>query len=341
MEGCIIPEDLIINDILMRLPVKSLLRFRSVCKAWCSEISSRHFKELHGQRSQPNIYRLSGFRKGSGFMKIERLTEEGSLQQYCMLPWLEDLGLVISSHHLIVVSFKYGYLLSNPVMRDSIYVPSPSWGEPEGHPVGFGFVSSLGKYKMVGIILDPKDTCEVFTVGIDRSWRKGIAPPRSLIISDHMPYINGNLHMLSEDLVNEDEAVLVFNLEDESWSVMALPDVPDIVEMSCELREMQGFLCYSCCICLERIDIWMLRDYTNNVWSKDLVIDGNPGVSNKRWSVDGFPLEVLADGRIFVGTDYEWFYYDPRDGSIQKADCKGSNLFTTVYSENLVPVLGF
>lgn len=42
----ILPEEIII-EILSRLPVKSLLRFRSVCKAWLFEISNPNFTQLH------------------------------------------------------------------------------------------------------------------------------------------------------------------------------------------------------------------------------------------------------------------------------------------------------
>jgi hypothetical protein len=40
----IIPDEVLLLEILVRLPVKSLVRFKSVCKAWCATIAS-------GQRS--------------------------------------------------------------------------------------------------------------------------------------------------------------------------------------------------------------------------------------------------------------------------------------------------
>ncbi|KAL5728063.1 hypothetical protein ACHQM5_001186 [Ranunculus cassubicifolius] len=41
----------IIEYILLRLPVKSLLRFRCVCRSWCALISDTHFINLHLGRS--------------------------------------------------------------------------------------------------------------------------------------------------------------------------------------------------------------------------------------------------------------------------------------------------
>ncbi|XP_062220191.1 F-box protein At3g07870-like [Phragmites australis] len=345
VEGWNIPEDLITSEILTWLPVKSLRRFQSVCKAWHSEISNRHFIELHRERSQPNICKLVG--SCTGDIKIERLTEEGDLQQYYMLPWVDDRGLVTSSRHLIVLSYEYGYLLSNPAMRDIFYIPHDPWDEADIHLTGFGFVSSLGKYKVVSIILGSEDICEVFTVGIDNSWRKGKSPRFRISASFHMPYLNGNLHMLSsectffEESKDGDGRALLFNLEEEAWSVMALPDVQKMDSMAFELREMRGSLCFICRNPEKRIDLWMLRDYASNVWSKDFVIDvTHLQVINSNWLLFGFPLEVMTDGRIFLEMeDDHWLYYDPQNGSFQLVGHKGVS--NTVYSENLVPILGF
>lgn len=42
-----IPDEVLLLNILVRLPVKSLVRFKSVCKAWCATIASAHFARLH------------------------------------------------------------------------------------------------------------------------------------------------------------------------------------------------------------------------------------------------------------------------------------------------------
>jgi len=42
----------LVTEVLVRLPVKSLVRFRCVCKAWCSRITSPDFASLHLDRYQ-------------------------------------------------------------------------------------------------------------------------------------------------------------------------------------------------------------------------------------------------------------------------------------------------
>lgn len=49
-----LPIDLIIQ-ILSRLPSKSLVRFKSVCKSWCRLISSTHFMQLHFRVSSQTL----------------------------------------------------------------------------------------------------------------------------------------------------------------------------------------------------------------------------------------------------------------------------------------------
>ncbi|KQK01495.1 F-box/LRR-repeat protein At2g43260 isoform X2 [Brachypodium distachyon] len=352
-----IPDDLIINEILILLPVKSLLRCRCVCKAWHSAISSRHLIELHRQQSQSKVHLLHGsydIPHGVNSINIERLTEEDKLEDYYRLPLLENFVMINSCRDLICLAYDDGYLLSNPATRELVYVPHASWDLDDTHFTGFGFVSSLGKYKVISITLGTPDTCEVFTVGLDCSWWKAESPPcPAFTVSGRTSYVNGNLHMLSQDSFDENGKLLLFNLEKEAWSVKPLPDWPSEFDWPIELREMQGLLCFICCIPDNRIDIWILRDYANNVWSKGFVIDvtqvvGMPdemdfglGPHYFGW----FPLEVMTDGRILLQKDAidddRWFYYDPWDGSIQLADQTGMFHRTLRYGENLVPILGF
>lgn len=186
-------------------------------------------------------------------------------------------------------------------------------------------------------------------------WPEGKTPPSSIYCDGHTPYVNGNLHKLTMNEKDGISKILLFNLEKETWAVMPLPDHPRLPEDTLnrwhtELREMQGLLCFICCIKNKSVDIWMLRDYGNEIWSKDFVID----MAIPRAVPDGlnfglngvcgwFPLNVMADGRILLQMDSiaedKLFYYDPQDGSIQLAGRKGR--YITLYAENLVPISGF
>ncbi|XP_026429235.1 putative F-box protein At1g32420 [Papaver somniferum] len=54
-----VSDDLIVCEILSRLPVKSLMRFKCVCKSWQFLIEKdRHFIDLHFARSEPSTFIL-------------------------------------------------------------------------------------------------------------------------------------------------------------------------------------------------------------------------------------------------------------------------------------------
>lgn len=56
----ILPQDLVIQ-ILLRLPVKSLVRFKSVCKSWLSFISDSHLWLSHFKLAAAPTERLVFF----------------------------------------------------------------------------------------------------------------------------------------------------------------------------------------------------------------------------------------------------------------------------------------
>ncbi|KAI3990646.1 hypothetical protein MKX01_022946 [Papaver californicum] len=69
------PEDIVI-DILSRLPVKSLMQFKSVCKGWLSLIKQdRHLIDLHfiRSKSRPNLLYSNPLPEKGGRIKNKRL----------------------------------------------------------------------------------------------------------------------------------------------------------------------------------------------------------------------------------------------------------------------------
>ncbi|KAJ0024158.1 hypothetical protein Pint_06888 [Pistacia integerrima] len=77
--GFHLPQD-ILYDILMRLPTKSLVRFKSVCEHWCHMISDSNFCQVHLQQCMSKVMIFSwkkGADRSNGCYSSYRLDETG------------------------------------------------------------------------------------------------------------------------------------------------------------------------------------------------------------------------------------------------------------------------
>ncbi|KAK9724785.1 hypothetical protein RND81_05G098100 [Saponaria officinalis] len=175
-ENCLIqprelPHDLITQSILTRLPVKPLVRFKSVSKHWYSTISSPYFALAHFSFPHPssteylliksycNFKLLSyenGHRDGSECeMKLHEMVVDFDASH-------EYLVLVGSCNGLVCLGSFSGrlFIIWNPITREFRKYPNPVVGKLKGWMViwGFGYVSAVGDYKVVRI-------CKKETVG--------------------------------------------------------------------------------------------------------------------------------------------------------------------------------
>ncbi|KAJ8435180.1 hypothetical protein Cgig2_028366 [Carnegiea gigantea] len=153
IDGCL-PQELI-TEILLRLPVKSLVRFKLACKSWSTLISSYSFAKSHLQLNNPvpllfvrgkrsafssNFY-LKGVRDffGSSVVNEGDITPLPSGSEYIM-------GL---SHGLVCIKGPNDLIrVFNPTTKECRNVQFPCLIRSViGY--GFGFVPSVDEYKIV------------------------------------------------------------------------------------------------------------------------------------------------------------------------------------------------
>jgi len=157
MPNATIPEDIISGNILPRLPAKSLLRFRSVCKHWNSLIfENPNFADLH----------LYFHRQSKCYLLYEAKLASSRLLSLKIEPYQLDevkkysggdanlRPIVLGSSNGLVCfqepSNGHGYALSNPATRARRLVRAPP--ASRGCTVlcqGFGFSPSCNDYKIV------------------------------------------------------------------------------------------------------------------------------------------------------------------------------------------------
>ncbi|KAL8551204.1 hypothetical protein ACS0TY_000329 [Phlomoides rotata] len=128
--GIVVPlNDDVLIEILVRLPVKSLIRFQSVCKSWLSLISGDQFRRLHTlRRHKPPPSLLLVTREFDlliprmallfYFNPIIRRGERPSLIPFSIV----DKSLILSSSNglmLLHCLADNGYYVYNPITKES------------------------------------------------------------------------------------------------------------------------------------------------------------------------------------------------------------------------------
>ncbi|XP_047308328.1 F-box/kelch-repeat protein At3g23880-like [Impatiens glandulifera] len=197
-----VSEDIILEEILSRLPVKSILRFRSVCRAWLKKIDSPEFVQ-----QQLCCSASLSCRNGTGPLLFERRNFE--IQNFT-LPLLRcdtllvekevkiPLGLAVrtpfnrisvigSCNGLVAISvipLKLSdmdwLVIWNPATKHYSELPKPSISTRELLYYGFVYLSSENDYKIIRLVSpglwgvlegDISIKMEVYSMKLD-SWRK-------------------------------------------------------------------------------------------------------------------------------------------------------------------------
>ncbi|KAL3526653.1 hypothetical protein ACH5RR_011309 [Cinchona calisaya] len=162
-----LPED-VLTEILIRLPVKSLLQFRCVCKAWCALIKSPLFINIHLSRSRMNnkCVMVNRFIKdeNKNMISYHSHDDKESLRvvevPYLLEPPrfdLEHAKLLGPCNGIICLTDFCDIYLCNPATHECKKLPPVPFGCPEEHDysthyVGFGFDQTTNTFKVIRIL---------------------------------------------------------------------------------------------------------------------------------------------------------------------------------------------
>ncbi|KAL6642972.1 hypothetical protein ACP70R_021153 [Stipagrostis hirtigluma subsp. patula] len=197
-EAIFIPAD-VLEQVLLRLPVKSLLRFKSVCKSWRDTIAGPRFERCQLQLSRarrpsmlvlplrltPPPLRMDTIRffayPGHGAaaeLVHEQLWSTGI---DCFRRPMHCDGLVV-----VAAAHSSQIFVCNPATKELVALPAGTPDYRDGcQKVGFGVDPSTGEHKVVRIFVRYRDEamenysigCEVFTLGTSRAWKPVVDPP--------------------------------------------------------------------------------------------------------------------------------------------------------------------
>ncbi|XP_056159160.1 F-box protein At3g07870-like [Syzygium oleosum] len=239
-----LPHDVAI-EVLKRLPVKSLLRCRCVCRSWRSNIDDPRFVALHLRHSALDASRWHLVCRDwcDPVQNLCSLLSHQSLalpsRSQTEIPFVtpppDSYRIVGTCNGLICVTERsrdgYGrtMYLWNPFTRKHKAVRRPGPDMETGRMVlGFGFDARSIDYKIVRILYSPEDCfsrfgrVEIYSLLTD-SWRslEGEAP--AFRLDNRAVFLNGNLHWFAS-YRNEGRyrSIVSFDVAGEVFDEMAL-----------------------------------------------------------------------------------------------------------------------
>ncbi|GMH15983.1 hypothetical protein Nepgr_017824 [Nepenthes gracilis] len=159
MSSQYLPED-ILSNILSRLPVQSLLRFRSVCKFWYALIGSPSFKEEHYHHAaSKNDGQLLVEHEIRNRVKCSLLDNILHVSKYLDFPMeFTNSSTILGVCNGIVLISLNGVdkiVLWNPAIREVRVLPNNLRREEkvQRSRIGFGYDPKTNDYKVVRIFL--------------------------------------------------------------------------------------------------------------------------------------------------------------------------------------------
>ncbi|KAL1560701.1 F-box/kelch-repeat protein-like protein [Salvia divinorum] len=306
------PADLWI-EILLKLPVKSLIRFAVVSKSWRSLITSPSFTSLHLSNSKKNRAILRHYDerdKQEHYLLLELLAKNGAfainISSEFEFPMNSQIGYyrIVGSCDGLLCSIddlflfpSQSVILWNPSVRKHVILPPAITNPMEPHIVVLGLGVANGVCKVVRLVYCRKHydygfgvppQVEVFSLGAG-NWRTVFGLNIKLRILEFMwsqVLLNGVVHWLGYEPIDDANSIdnssrssiLAFEMDNEVFGEVMLPDVlasEDVTSMC--LFASEGSLAlvkYSVDFEGKACDVWIMKEYgVRASWTKLYRID--------------------------------------------------------------------
>lgn len=360
-----IPEE-ILREIIVRLPVRSLLRFTSVCKSWYSIIINPSFISLHLNRTLAN-------RKSNDDKLLLRVyTNNDRKEHYFLLSDDDKFGDEYMEIECPIKSY-FGYfrivgrcnglicfcddyfrdaqnvIIWNPSIRKTVSLPMPYKPQrPHMFVLGFGAHPITHEYKVVRIVYEKEDLhrfkvpseVEIYTQATGK-W-KGVnsAPPPYCMVefSWSQVFLNGAVHWIAYDpsVVGAFRSLIVsFDMGEEVFREVILPSA--LAEQRPTYLSVASFgeslaVLSSAQMGRGASCVWVMKDFgLVESWTK-LYSVNLPGVLDRT-------LGFRKNGEVLLSTTYNSLLsFDPGTRTIMNTGITGSSYSFNVdtFMESLV-----
>ncbi|KAL3642448.1 hypothetical protein CASFOL_013263 [Castilleja foliolosa] len=233
MANNVLPEELMLC-ILSRLPVKTIIRFKSVCKSWYHLFSTPEFKKLHLNEPKKQffiVHRHSKHRSEPknqfSIFNIESGKKSPTILEYPFAHAQNIYSYTLGCYNgLVCICRGQEIVLWNPALKLSKTVPLKGYRHLKNVSLGFGYDAIGDDFKVVMIGTNihgegKNDTSvEIYSVNLD-SWNTidvgfqfGILAKRDLIV-------NGNPYWVAR--FDENEVLVCFDMLELVFKIVPLP----------------------------------------------------------------------------------------------------------------------
>ncbi|KAL3642407.1 hypothetical protein CASFOL_013222 [Castilleja foliolosa] len=231
MANNVLPEELMLC-IFTRLPVKTIVRFKSVCKPWFHLFSTPEFKKLHQAQ-------FSGYPEDQSFIihifnhwssepkdqfyifNIEYGKKKPTILDHpfahAQKPCLETVGCC---NGLVCIRRGQDVVLWNPATKMYKTVPLKDCGPNRFVSLGFGYDSRKADFKVV--MVDTKlKSVEIYSVNLDSWITINFASQFSWFKSTNDFIVNGNPYWIGR--FDEEEVLVYFDVLELVFKIVPVP----------------------------------------------------------------------------------------------------------------------
>ncbi|KAA8516860.1 hypothetical protein F0562_017322 [Nyssa sinensis] len=323
-----LPAD-VVTDILSRLPVETLLRFRCVSKPWCALIDSSDFIKFHLKRSietKNNLSIVLGDVNGLYTINFEWLDEAVKLDSPIEF---KDCEIEVSGSCnglLCLSNIEQDIVLWNPSTRKCKKLPVAPIEFPRGFSIldtcpfivyGFGHDVVNDEYKVVRMVqyyVQDNDSfdSEVKVYNLkSNSWRRIPDFPYYLCHDEVNGILAGGaLHWVVRRKPKPATANLIagFDIGTEEYRLVPQPEYEN-KKFLMNIGVLGECLCILCNYYLVGVDIWVMKEYgVKESWTK-LFSVVQPSVTRSFWYVWPRPIAYSKSRReVLLALDYDGLF---------------------------------
>ncbi|KAM7488526.1 hypothetical protein LguiB_026010 [Lonicera macranthoides] len=308
-----IPQE-IIDDILSRLPAKSLLRFKCVCKQWCSILSNPNFKK----RETVLVFAMLSSVENTLFYSIN---DKNATLKAFPVPWdtKKDgfdrrVSISNSCNGLLLVRFDYSLFLFNPSTHYFVKVLTLNCLHDKDYRITMGlcYDESIDDYKAVIIRLprympDYNDKLVIVASLKSKRWDE-VRFPFNVRFVMLGPVVNKRLHWAVHDLNYNDyfpdkKKIIHFNPSSNKFGVLPSPK-PKFLNKNkiIGLGILEGSLCMARGdnknVFRPDVEILTMKEYgVAESWTTMFVLSNIPV---NRYDRGLIPLLLTKDGEVLL-----------------------------------------